>query len=152
MSRKQYRIDEFIGINQSCTENVLSSAFTCDACNMDTTRGSLNVAKGYVKHIENPVPDKYSIYRMTTFTGSDGIMQYIVATNTAIYSSRGTTWTKIYDYGSQLAMCRFDFLQAKIGSVDYLLISCGERQMVKYDGETASLFGSQEMLSNRSVL
>ena len=35
MARKIYRIDEFIGIDQSVGENGMSPAYSPDACNMD---------------------------------------------------------------------------------------------------------------------
>lgn len=152
MGRQQYRIDAFVGINQSVHQNSLNSCFSPDACNMDTENGNLRVAKGYVRHIPNPVTGNFPIYRMTTFTGPDGVLQYLVFTDRAIYASRGTSWEVIYQYANQLANPTFDFVQAKINSVDYLLIACGERQMLKYDGEAVSLFGSHEMLSDETVL
>ncbi len=151
MGRSQYRIDTFIGINQSKNENSLNSCFSADACNVDTENGNLKVAKGYVRHIPNPVTGTFPIYRMTTFKGADGVLQYIVLTDRGIYASRGTSWTLMYEY-KQLANPTFDFVQAKIGTTDYLLIGCGERQMLKYDGESVSLFGSSEKLSSETVL
>ena len=45
MARAIYRINEFIGIDQSRDENALKSAMSPDACNMDTADGELTVAK-----------------------------------------------------------------------------------------------------------
>jgi len=39
MARAIYRINEFIGIDQSRDENALKSAMSPDACNMDTAGG-----------------------------------------------------------------------------------------------------------------
>ena len=48
MARAIYRINEFIGIDQSRDENALKSAMSPDACNMDTAGGNLSVCRGCV--------------------------------------------------------------------------------------------------------
>lgn len=149
MAQRQYRIDEFLGINQSRDENGLHSSFSPDACNMDTEFGNLTVAKGYVKHVNTPVPGSDPIFRMTTFI-ANGVEQQIVLTRSAIYRCHGGVWDQIYDYGA-LAMPAFDFVQARIDNVDYLLIGCGEYPIVKYNGLIATPFGSEAKQSNKPV-
>ena len=58
MARAIYRINEFIGIDQSRDENALKSAMSPDACNMDTAGGNLSVCRGCVRHIEAPIPGR----------------------------------------------------------------------------------------------
>lgn len=64
MGRKAYRIDEFFGIDQSRNENAIAPGMSADACNMDTENGSLAVAKGYVRHIPEPVPGTEPLHRL----------------------------------------------------------------------------------------
>lgn len=64
MGRRSYRIDEFFGIDQSRNENAIAPGMSADACNMDTEDGSLAVARGYVRHIETPVPGTAALHRL----------------------------------------------------------------------------------------
>ena len=50
MARKIYRIDEFMGLDQSMGENGMAASYSPDACNMDTADGELTVAKGYTRY------------------------------------------------------------------------------------------------------
>ena len=56
MARKIYRIDEFMGLDQSMGENGMAASYSPDACNMDTADGELTVAKGYTRYIHQPFP------------------------------------------------------------------------------------------------
>lgn len=72
MARAIYRINEFIGIDQSRDENALKSAMSPDACNMDTAGGNLSVCRGCVRHIEAPIPGTGDIHAIRIFSTPDG--------------------------------------------------------------------------------
>lgn len=151
MGRKIYRIDEFYGIDQSRNENGIATSMSADACNMDTENGSLAVASGYVRHIDAPVPGEAPLHRLFIHRRKEG-EQFIAIAGDVIYAYRDGAWQAVFTYETPLAAHRFDFAEAQIDSVDYLIIGCGEGQLVKYDGETATLFGSEEQLSDAHVL
>lgn len=150
MSRRIYRIDEFRGIDQSKNENAIDPSMSPDAANMDTENGSLAVAAGYVRHVEAPVPGNAPIHRLYLYRRTEGDVFIAIAGDT-VYACREGEWEEIYTYDPPLAFHDFDFAEAKINSVDNLVIGCGERQLIKYNGSEASLFGSAENLSDVPV-
>ncbi len=150
MARKIYRIDEFMGLDQSAGENGMSPAFSPDACNMDTENGELSVAKGYTRYINEAVPGSDTLHRMHMYRTSSGD-QVIAIAGGSVYAYRGGNWVLIYSFSGGLTGGHADFLEADIDGRGYLLIASGEQQIVKYDGSTAALFGSSEALSNRQV-
>ena len=151
MGRKIYRIDEFYGIDQSKNENAIPAGMSPDACNMDTDDGSLAVARGYVRHIDAPVPGTEKPYRLILHR-RQGETQFIAIAGDTVYACKDGKWAAIYTYKPALKDHRFDFVEAQINSVDHLIIGCGERQLIKYDGEKVTAFGSEEGLSNIHVL
>lgn len=146
-----YRIDEFLGIDQSRDENSLPSGMSPDACNMDTDNGALAVAKGYVRHIAAPIPGEGTVHRLYAYSTGAGD-RFIAIAGDTIYAYDGSAWTAVYTYGEPLENYRFDFVRAQINSVDYVIIGCGERQMVKFDGTAATLFGSSANVSDIHTL
>ncbi|HWQ58317.1 MAG TPA: hypothetical protein VN540_04785 [Clostridia bacterium] len=151
MAVKIFRIDEFTGIDQSRDENALPFSMSPDACNMETANGALAVAKGYARHIPDPIPGEGDVHALHVFAKS-GSDLFVVAANDAIYAWDGAAWQEVYAYEGGLSHHRFDFEQARIDAVDYLIIGCGERQLVKFDGTTASLFGSLAGVSDIHAL
>lgn len=149
MARQIYKIEGFLGVNESINQNNLANGMSPDACNIDTYDGSLTVAKGYVRHIADPVPGEGQIHAVRFFNGN-GVSRTVVIAGDVIYAHDGTAWSAVYTY-SALTNHSFDFALAQINSVDYLLIASGESQIVKYDGTTAALFGSAEEVSDINV-
>lgn len=160
MSVKGYYIKDFGGIDQSKDPGRISEENSPDACNMDTTDGNLAVGKGYVKHMPEPVPGKEPIRRMYIWRGLVSY-RYVVVAGNVVYGyndfDETPAWRAIYTYeeieGDPFYGTRWDFLETKIGDTDYLIIANGERQLIKWDGEseTAELFGSEEKVSNLPV-
>ena len=130
MARAIYRINEFIGIDQSRDENALKSAMSPDACNMDTAGGNLSVCRGCVRHIEAPIPGMGDIHAIRIFSTPDGEM-FIAAAGESIYAYKNGAWQEIYAFTTPLEKHRFDFAQAQINSKDNLIIATGERQLIK---------------------
>lgn len=150
MARKIYRIDEFIGIDQSVGENGMSPAYSPDACNMDTSDGELSVAKGYTRHVAAPVPGEGPIRRMHLFRSAYGDRIIVLAGN-ELYACANGEWGLIYTFTGGLAGGKVDFAEARIDGADYLLIGSGEQAIVKYDGSRAALFGGEDKLSDVHV-
>lgn len=150
MARKIYRIDEFIGIDQSMGENGMSPAYSPDACNMDTSDGELSVSKGYTRYIAAPVPGEGPIRRMHFFHTTDGERIVVLAGN-ELYACINGEWGLIYTFTGGLLQGKVDFEEARIGGVDYLLIGSGEQAIVKYNGTAATLFGSADTHSDAHV-
>ncbi len=148
VARKIYRIDEFMGLDQSMGENGMAASYSPDACNMDTADGELTVAKGYTRYITSAVPGADTIRRMFLFHSGSGD-QVIVVAGGSVYAWREGAWVLIYSFSGGLTGGRVDFAEVRIDAADYLLIASGEQQIVKYDGTQAKLFGSSEGLSDR---
>lgn len=159
MSVKGYYIKDFGGIDQSRDPGRISEENSPDACNMDTTDGNLAVAKGFVKHLE-PVPGEDAIRRLYIWRGLVSY-RYVVVAGKNVYGyndfDESPAWRIIHTYedvdGDIFYGTRWDFLETKIGEKDYLIIANGERQLIKWDGESekAELFGSAENVSNLPV-
>lgn len=150
MTRKLYKIDAFMGIDQSQSENGLNPAYSPDACNMDVSNGDLAVARGYVRHIPHQVPGAGAPHRLYLFRRADQD-QVIVAAGREVYAYKGNAWRLIYTFARGLETGKLDFAQVQIDSVGYLLIASGEEAIVKYNGALATPFGSAAGLSDKPV-
>ncbi|MBQ9950320.1 MAG: hypothetical protein IJO93_06340 [Clostridia bacterium] len=150
MAQAVYRIERFLGIDQSTEENFLGSGYTPDACNMCTDDGNLSVAKGFARTSLLPVPGDAEIKRCIPFRHSNGDM-YIVVAGNSIYAGFGGAWLELYTYPQDVDVDDFDFLEAKIGTSDYIIIGNGKTGLLKFDGQTVSEFGSEAMCSDRPV-
>lgn len=163
---RDFTIKEFKGIDQSKSENRLDAGSSPDACNMDTAQGDLMVARGFVDHGLPPVPGAGDIRRLYVWRDLVTI-RYVVAAGMEIYAYVTThaipAWNLIYTYPADVpgesppyppfTGLRWDFLEARIGEEDYLIIANGERQMIKWDGKTeqAELFGSGAFVLETTV-
>lgn len=146
----QYKIDRFLGIDQSCDENILHPSFSPDAVNMNTDDGNLSVAKGFVRHIIAQVPGEGDIHRLVIFKRKEGDI-FLVFCSDAIYASTNGLWVKAYEFTPALEDYEFDTVEVSINNTDYLLIANGETQMLKYDGDSFYSFGSAENQSDIPV-
>lgn len=154
---KDFIIKEFGGIDQSKDESKLELGSSPDACNIDTTDGNLSVAKGYEKFIDTPIPGNGAIKRLHIWRDLV-TARYIVIAGDNVYAYVDTdgnpAWTKIYTYDDLEHGNYWDFLETKIGNTDYLIIANGEKQLIKWDGDTshqATVFGASEKQSNVPV-
>ena len=153
MALAQYRIGGFRGIHQGISENALDGGSSPDACNMDTGGGDLSVAKGYVRHIDAPIPEAQKLRRLFVWNRADG-RRFVAASGGTLYAAieGDAAWTTIYTFAADEAdPARYDFLVCKIADTEALLVSAGNAQIVKWTGDTAvaaTLFGSAEGLSD----
>lgn len=159
MATKTWKIEEFQGIDQSRDGALCNEGTSPDACNVDTSDGNLAVAKGYVKHIDVPIPGKGAVRRFRIMPLMSTMVYAAIAeddegcTNIYAYDPGGKKWHSVYKYPEEVKGRYWDFLQCNIGNYDYLLIACGEHQMIKWDGINveARLFGSGETVLKSKV-
>ncbi|MEN6470361.1 MAG: hypothetical protein ABFC62_02730 [Clostridiaceae bacterium] len=151
MPRMLYKINEFFGLDQSASENGIAGGMSPDACNMDTADGALRVAKGFMPHIEAPVPGTDVPHRLFLYRSASD-EQFLALAGQSLYAYRAGAWAKVYEYEGTLENFRFCAVQAQIGTTDYLIVGCGEKQLIKYDGSAATLFGSAAGVSDLPVL
>lgn len=167
MAMKDYTIKEFLGVDQSKSENRLDPGSSPDACNMDTENGDLAVAKGFARYLPGQitaVPGDGTVRRLYIWRDLVTI-RYIVIAGREVYAFVDTeeapAWRVIYTYPETdgvedhppFAGVRWDFLESKIRNENYLIIACGESQMIKWNGksEEAELFGSGEAVLETTV-
>ncbi|MDO4567752.1 MAG: hypothetical protein Q4B99_02200 [Clostridia bacterium] len=152
MSQKLYKINEFIGLNQYHDENELSAAYSPDCANMDTSGGKLSVAKGFTRFASVQIPGSEEFVAL--YMGpSLANMSTLAFTRRLVYKLSGAVahWAVLHTFETPLTSGRIDFARAHIDDVDCLVIATGETQLMKYDGETISAFGSSELGSDAAV-
>lgn len=139
----QLKIKEFFGIQQQTDSALLPASSAYDARNMDTSDGNLSVAKGFTRLIATPVPGSDRILKLIEARLA-ATKHYVVAAN-AIYTYKSAAWSTLYTFGTKLTSAsQIDYVQTQISGVDYLIIACGEQQMVKINLSTdaAEAFGT----------
>lgn len=156
--QKLYRINHFGGIDQSRHENALDTVMSPDARNMCTDDGALAVARGYTRHIDAqvaqfPVTPPCAMLIPFCLNGSSGFLA-VVYNRIYINKNVNSTWTAIYTYPDAVSVRRVNAATASISGADYLILGCGEAgaRLVKFNGTSASDFGSAEKLSDFSAL
>lgn len=147
MAKAIYHIREFGGIDQFADENSLKPSSSPSACNMCTQGGSLSVAKGCVRHFEQPIPGSGKIHALRVFA-TLGENMFIAAAGDCLYKYAQGEWQCIHTYPTPVGDGKFDFVQAQLGNEDNLIIACGGRQTVKFNGVSAEPFGSEAEHSN----
>lgn len=143
-----YSVQSFLGVDMTSDESLLSFSVPY-ARNIDTKTGRIMLAKGFTKHIlhQEPVPGEDEIDKLCVFH-TNGKTYYLVMAGPNIYCTNTGTWSLIHTFsGSALGFMHF-CLEAQINGQDYLIIGNGMTQMVKFDGESVTPFGSEELLSN----
>lgn len=159
MAKGTWRIDEFLGIDQSKDGALVNAGSSPDARNFDTTDGNLSVAKGYVKHFDTPIPGAGVIRKLIVMKlfsrlvfgvlaiADDGLLHLYA------YDPSVPEWDDIHTWPEGVTGVSIDVLQCNIGNYDYVLIATGESQMVKWDGitNTAELFGSVDIVLETTV-
>ena len=146
MSLKTYEIPYFIGLDQSGSENRLAASYSPDAVNMETEGGTLSVAKGYTKHDSATLPGTGRIDLLTSLRTDEGDMP-VAITEGKVYALIDGSWRLKHTYAAPIS-ANYDTAMVRIASTDYLVIADGMHNMLKFDGETAAPFGSEEGGSN----
>jgi hypothetical protein len=137
-------IDRFAGIDQSSEENILKLSSAVSAENMETDDGNLTVAPGYVKAIQAPVPGDKRITRLMAFPHG-GAPEFIAAAENDLYAYKNGAWTLIKSF-TAIENHAWDYVVARIGEVDSIIIANGEYPPIKYDGETVTDLNTETAL------
>lgn len=154
MAGYTYKIESFIGIDQSRGENLISPAFSPDAMNMDTSDGSLAVTKGFSRLIQAPVPRESTsgVDCMRFFRSGDTEIPLAVCGGFIYtYSAESGEWRRAYSYSLVPARRHYSVLMTRIGMTDTMLIADGVNRILKFDGSDFSDFGSEQGCSNIAV-
>lgn len=154
MANCTYRIDRFMGIDQSRDESLVSPSYSPDAMNMDASDGGLCVTKGFSKYLSAPVPsqDAGAINRICFYKNASGSIP-VAITEKGIYTFNRTngTWSRLYSYDSDRVSPCVSTLMTRIGMTDTLLIADGMGRVLKFDGSAFSVFGSAGGCSDIAV-
>lgn len=150
MSIKTYDIPYFLGINQAGGENSLSSRFAIDAVNMDTEGGCLRVADGFYKLNAIPVPGNGRIELLSSLKTASGEIP-VVMSGGKLYALISNRWELMHTASRQDTNVTCDAAMVRIGSTDCLVIADGQNQLIKFDGESVTAFGSAEGCSDMPV-
>lgn len=152
MALQQYRISQFLGINQGECENSIQSGESPDARNMDTAGGQLSVANGYVRHQDAAHAAPADVLRMAVWH-LGGTRRFLTATPTGlqVLAEGAAAWQTLAAFSTPAVQA--DFQTLKIGSTEYVLMAGGAGQIVKWDGtaSAATAFGSAQQLSDVPV-
>jgi hypothetical protein len=149
-----YKIDRFIGLDQSRDESLISPSCTPDAMNMDVSDGTLAVTKGFSKLLPAgvPVESTSGIDRVCFFrNASKDIPMALSGGFIYTYDADEEAWTRAYSYSLVGSVRKYSVLMTRIGDTDVMLIADGVNPILKFDGETFSQFGSSANCSDAAV-
>lgn len=155
MAGYTYRIERFVGLDQSRDESLVSPAFSPDAMNMDVSDGVLAVAKGFKKLFPARVPNigTERIDRICFFKSAQLSIPMVISGGCIYtYDSENEEWTRSYMYSLVLEYPRhYSVLMTRIGTEDVMLIADGANRILKFNGTEFSPFGSSEGCSDICV-
>ena len=150
MSIRTYEIPYFFGLSHGTDENRLSPVFSTDAANVDTECGRLAVAKGYTRASEARVPEIDRIRRLFGYRTDRGVIPVCV-TGSKVWALIRGEWTVMHHFQTPSVDNSVDAVTVRIGTTDYLVMADGLGQMIKFDGETVTPFGSAALGSDAPV-
>lgn len=152
MALQTLRFTHFSGLMQSVPESALALHASPLAYNMDTERGHLRTASGYLALL--PVLSSGAKpLRLFRWQKQDGSANWLVCTATSIlvYDANTSAWQSVYSFPQALTLPgQISFLRMKIGDAEKLLIAHPFGQMQLWDGQSLQItaFGSAAQLSN----
>ncbi len=155
MALQTIRLGSFAGVKQGAAAGGVPLNWAEDAQNVSTTGGRLSRVKGY-RVLYPPVTGAArKLRRLFLWPRDTGEMDVLVARRDSLfhYDPQQEDWEDLYHYANDMDADTFDFLKAKIGSTETLLLGNGLEPILKWEGADASIaaFGSAQMLSNKAV-
>jgi hypothetical protein len=125
-----------------------------DAMNADTRTGALTSAGGFSR-VMPALVDADTLYeRMYVYATEHGDRYFAAAQDMLhLYDATAGIWRPLYQFERDVTGTRMDFLPARIGTEDRLLIACGSAPMLAFDAETntVDVFGTAEKQSYKTV-
>ena len=156
MAYQAIRLNNLKGLRDGTCESGSELSYGAAAVNMDTAGGLLKRCGGFSAVLPAAIMTHTKLRRFYIWAretgdpncivlGEDNIDQFFIASR---------SWGDAYHYcNGSMSSDRFDFLRAKIGDTEWLLIANGLEPILKWDGVSNSVesFGSAQGLSNVSV-
>ena len=144
MAQMLYKIPYFSGIDQSGL--AISSKYTPDAYNIDTSLGTLKKAAGYAKHVPDTVPGGIrTIIKYHKRNEGDYEDYLLASSDTAVYAYIGGEWTSIK---SGLGGGCISFINYQQDGEDVVIMTNGQDTPFKYDGTTVTNMADVPCFSN----
>lgn len=143
----EFVIERFTGLDQRVCETLTAPGSSHDELNMCTDGGRLTVTKGFSRAYQQAVPGSSAVVGAAVYS-KNGVCPAAAVTGAGVYVNVNGTWSAARANDAVLTNVHASFVQAKIGDTDYLLIADGIHQILKFNGETASGFGSEQGCSD----
>lgn len=154
MAYQTITLPSFSGVRNDLSEGLLKLDMSPDAMNADTRTGALTSAGGFSR-VMPALVDADTLYeRMYVYATEHGDRYFAAAQDMLhLYDATAGIWRPLYQFERDVTGTRMDFLPARIGTEDRLLIACGSEPMLAFDAatDTVDVFGTAEKLSNKTV-
>ncbi len=154
MAYEIFSLPSFGSVRMDLSEGLLKPDMSPDAQNADTRSGALCSAGGFSRALPVNVDADTPLERMYVYATERGSRYLAVAQDMLfLYDAAASLWRPLYQFERGVTGERMDFLKARIGANDLLLIACGTEPMLTFDAETnlVDVFGTSEKLSYRTV-
>lgn len=154
MAYQTVSLPSFGSMRTDLTEGLLRPDMSPDACNVDTRSGALRTAAGFSRVMPATVEAETPFERMYVYATERGNRYLAVAQDMMyLYDAVSGIWRPLYQFERGVVGEHMDFLKARIGTSDRLLIACGTEPMLTFDAETnlIDVFGSEEKESDKKV-
>ncbi len=154
MAYQTMTLSSFSGVRADLSEGLMKSDMSPDAVNADTRSGALCSAGGFSRVMQEPCCNDRPLERMYVYATEHG-NRYLAAAQDVLYlyDASAGIWRPLYQFERDVTGERMDFLAARVGTADKLLIACGEEPMLAFDAATnlVDVFGTAEKLSDKTV-
>ena len=155
MALQTIHFGNFAGVRQGIGAGGIQLNWAANAQNVSTAGGRLSRVKGYQAILPPVTGAARKLRRLFIWARETGRIDCLVARQDSLfrYDSGTGNWVDLYHYTDDMDADTFDFLKAKIGSTETLLVGNGLEPILKWPGGNGSvaLFGSAQQLSNKAV-
>ncbi len=154
MAYQTMTLPSFGSVRMDLSEGLLKPDMSPEAYNADTRSGALCSAKGFSRVTPETVDAETPYERMYVYASERGDRYFAAAQDMLyLYDAAAGIWRPLYQFERGVTGERMDFLKARIGTSDRLLIACGTEPMLAFDPDTGlvDVFGTEEKQSDRKV-
>ena len=155
MALQTIRFGGFAGVKQGACAGSVPLNWAEDAQNVSTVGGKLCRVKGYRTVLPTVTGLARKLRRLYVWPREDGTLDCLVARQDSLfhYDTTREAWVDLFHYSDDMDAETFDFLKAKIGSTETLLLGNGLDPILKWEGGSGgvSRFGSAAQQSNKEV-
>ncbi len=154
MAYQTMTLPSFSGVRTDLAEGLMKPDMSPDAVNADTRTGALCSAGGFSRVMPEPCVDDRPFERMYVYAAESGNRYFVAAQDMLyLYDATAGIWRPLYQFERDVTGERMDFLRARVGTADKLLIACGEEPMIAFDAGTnlVDVFGTEQKQSYKTV-